>query len=166
MKIEYIKIDQLHEDENNAKIHTQEQVDHIKNSIEKFGFSDPIAVWGDNNIIEGNGRLQAAIQMGLKEVPIIRIDHMSEKERTEYGIIHNQLTINTGFDDRLLMEELQSIAEIDMSELGFSDMDAQTFFDENKEKVQKNATVYIYPGDRRSELEKLLSENGYKYSMK
>lgn len=71
LKIEYVPIGDLKPYENNAKIHTDEQIEQIKKSIQEFGFNDPIAVWKDGEIIEGHGRLFAAKQLGLKEVPII-----------------------------------------------------------------------------------------------
>ena len=63
LKIEYINKSELRPYANNAKIHTAEQVEQIKKSIQEFGFNDPVAVWHDNEIVEGHGRLLAAMEM-------------------------------------------------------------------------------------------------------
>lgn len=119
LKIEYVPIGDLKPYENNAKIHTDEQIEQIKKSIQEFGFNDPIAVWKDGEIIEGHGRLFAAKQLGLKEVPIIRLDNLADEERRAYMLVHNKLNMNTGFDFPLLEMELNEITSIDMQEFGF-----------------------------------------------
>ena len=118
LKIEYIPIGELKPYEKNAKIHTQEQIEQIKNSINQFGMNDPIAVWKNNTIIEGHGRLIACQELGFKEVPIIRLDKLSNQQRKAYTLIHNKLTMNTDFDIDILNEELETI-KIDMTEFGF-----------------------------------------------
>ena len=123
LKIEYLPKESLKTYVNNAKIHTAGQVEAIKKSIDKFGFNDPIAIWKNDEIIEGHGRLLAAMEMDdIETVPVIRLDSLTDKERKAYIIAHNKLTLNTVFDMDLLSEELKDIGEdIDMSELGFDD---------------------------------------------
>lgn len=138
LKIEYVNKEDLKPYANNAKIHTAEQVEQIKKSIEQFGFNDPIAVWKDNNIIEGHGRLLAVMEMDdIQQVPIIRLDRLNEEQRTAYALVHNQLTMNTGFDFALLEEELDNI-QIDMSQFGFEgygyDGDIDDLFEDAPEK--------------------------------
>ena len=119
LKVEYIPINDIKPYENNAKIHTDEQIEQIKRSIEEFGMNDPIGIWGkDNIIIEGHGRLMALQELGWTEVPVIRLDDLTDEQRKAYTLIHNQTTMNTGFDLDILNEELENI-EIDMSEFGF-----------------------------------------------
>lgn len=119
LEVEYIETGQLVPYANNAKIHTEAQVDQIARSIEEFGMNDPIAVWKDNEIIEGHGRLLACQKLGIKEVPIIRLDGLTDEQRRAYMNVHNQLTMNTGFDIDLLAEELGRIENIDMAKFGF-----------------------------------------------
>lgn len=119
LKIEYVPIGELKAYERNAKLHPQEQIQQIKNSILEFGFNDPIAVWKDNEIIEGHGRLMAAEELAYKEIPVIRLDGLSDEQRKAYMLAHNQLTMNTGFDLDILNLELSSIKTIDMSDFGF-----------------------------------------------
>ena len=118
LKIEYVSIDTLKTYENNAKIHDADQIEQIKRSITDFGFNDPIAVWKDNVIIEGHGRYIAATELGIPAVPIIRLDKLSDEERKAYGLIHNKLTMDTGFDYDMLREELEGMS-IDASQYGF-----------------------------------------------
>lgn len=121
LEIEYIPIKDIKPYKRNAKLHPQEQIDQIKASIKEFGFNDPIAVWHDNEIIEGHGRLIAAKQMKMKEIPIIRLDDLTDEQRRAYMLAHNQLTMNTGFDLEILTEEINSILDIDMADFGFED---------------------------------------------
>lgn len=119
MQIEKIKIDLLVPYKNNAKKHPQEQIEQIIASIEECGFNDPIAIDENNVIIEGHGRYLALQQMGEEEVECIRLTHLTEEQKKAYILIHNKLTMNTGFDDEMLQMELQDIVDIDMSEFGF-----------------------------------------------
>lgn len=128
LNVEYIKTDSLKEYERNAKLHPEEQVKQIIRSIEKFGFNDPVAVWKDNEIIEGHGRLLAAKELGIEEIPIIRLDHLTDKQRKAYMLAHNKLTMNSNFDFRLLEQELSDLSDFDMSEFGF---DLEDAFDES-----------------------------------
>lgn len=119
LKIEYVPIEQLRTYANNAKIHTAEQVEQIKESIVEFGFNDPIAVWQNDEIIEGHGRLIAATELGIDTVPIIRLDELTDDQRKAYMLVHNKLTMNTDFDFDILQQELDDLANIDMEKFGF-----------------------------------------------
>lgn len=122
MKIEALPIDSLKPYENNAKIHTPAQVAQIAASIQEFGNNDPIAVDENNMVIEGHGRLLALKSLGVKEAECIRLVGLTDDQKRAYIHIHNQLTMNTGFDMDILTQELKSIEGIDMSFFGF-DMD-------------------------------------------
>lgn len=123
LKIEYVKKEDLKPYVNNAKLHPAEQVEQIKNSIREFGFNDPIAVWKDNEIIEGHGRLLAAMEMNeLETVPIIRLDHLNDKQRKAYMIAHNKLTMNSEFNIDLLSLEFEDLMDsFDMTDFGFNE---------------------------------------------
>ena len=121
MKIEKIKIEDIKPYENNAKLHPPEQVEQIKNSISEFGNNDPIAIDENNVIIEGHGRYQALKELGYKEVEAIRLEHLTEEQKRAYSLIHNKLTMDTGFDFNILDAELTYINEINMSDFGFED---------------------------------------------
>ena len=120
LKIEYVDIDTIKPYKNNAKKHPREQIDQIKKSIELFGMDDPIGIW-KGEIVEGHGRLIACKELGYTEVPIIRLDHLTDEERKAYTLAHNKLTMNSDFDLDMLEEELNNLKEldIDMEDFGF-----------------------------------------------
>lgn len=145
LEITYLPTNQLTPYKNNAKLHPQEQIDQIKNSIREFGMNDPIAVCGEDNIIvEGHGRLIACQQMGMDTVPVIRLDHLTEEERKAYTLAHNKLTMNTDFDLEILEQELKEI-NLNMADYGFDSIDESDVeieedgfdFDEEEEMQQE-----------------------------
>lgn len=142
LRIEYVPIDSINPYPNNAKLHPAEQIEQIKDSIEKFGFKDPIAIWKDNVIIEGHGRLIAALELGIEEVPIIRLDDLSDQDRRAYMLVHNKLTMNSGFDSEILDLEIENI-DLDMEQFGFEDMgdftdaDLDSFFSDADQKEKE-----------------------------
>lgn len=119
LKIEYVNINSIKPYSKNAKLHPKKQIEQIKKSIQDFGMNDPIALWKDE-IVEGHGRLLACKELGFDEVPIIRLDHMSNEERKAYTLVHNKLTMNSGFDIDLLNAELMDFETIDMGDFGFN----------------------------------------------
>jgi ParB family chromosome partitioning protein len=102
---------------NNPKAHPPEQVDQIAASIQAFGFNDPIAIDGENTIIEGHGRLLAAQKLGLKTLPVVQLTHLSDAEQKAYALAHNKLTLNSGWDLALLRLEFEQLQELDLDEL-------------------------------------------------
>lgn len=121
LKIEYVDINSIKPYEKNAKLHPQEQIEQIKKSIEQFGMDDPIGIWKDE-IVEGHGRLIACKELGYTEVPIIRLDHLTDEERKAYTLAHNKLTMNSDFDFNILDSEIADL-DIDMSDFGFDKLD-------------------------------------------
>ena len=106
LKIEYVDINKLTHYENNSKIHTKQQIEHIANSIREFGFNDPLGIAGKENVVlEGNGRVEAAKLVGLTKLPCVRLDHMTKEEQQAYVIAHNSLNLETSFDDGILFQE-------------------------------------------------------------
>lgn len=134
LKIEKLNINDLTPYEGNAKEHPAEQIEQIKKSIQEFGFDDPVAIWGpDNLIVEGHGRLIAAKRLGMQEIPVIRLDHLTDEQRRAYTLAHNKLTMNSGFDLELLTAELDDIEDIDMSDFGFDDLEIEELEPEPQE---------------------------------
>lgn len=109
MEVVKIKIDKLKPYANNVKLHPKDQIEQIKQSIKEFGNNDPIAVDEDNVIIEGHGRYMALLELGYEEVEIIRLCGMTEDKKNAYRLVHNKLTMNSGFDIDALERELESI---------------------------------------------------------
>lgn len=116
LKIEYLPIKALKPYEKNTRKHQKKDVDNIARSIEKYGFNDAIGIWKDNIIIEGHGRLLAAKQLGMTEVPCVRLDHLTDEQRREYAIAHNATAELSKWDLDILPDEL---AELDLSDFEF-----------------------------------------------
>lgn len=135
LKIEYIEIEKLKPFENNSKIHTREQIEHIANSIKEFGFNDPLGIAGSENIVlEGNGRVEAAKLLRLQSLPCVRLDHMTKEEQQAYVIAHNSLNLETGFDNEILLNELQKLqSSLDFSKLGFDKIELEKLQNINDE---------------------------------
>jgi hypothetical protein len=123
LKIEYVPISSIKAYENNAKIHTDEQIEQIKASIKEFGMCDPVGVWHDE-IVEGHGRIIALKKLGADKVPIIRLDSLTDEQRRAYMLVHNKLNMNTDFDAFKLDVELQGLPDFDSELYGF---DIDTF---------------------------------------
>lgn len=136
MKIEKISIDEIYPYENNAKEHSQEQIEQIKKSITEFGNNDPIAIDSDGVIIEGHGRYLALQQLGYKEVEVIRLSHLTEEQKKAYILVHNKLCMNSDFDLDILGEELDFLndTDINMADYGF---DLDLGLDEEEEEEEK-----------------------------
>ncbi len=119
--IEQIAIEKLTPYANNSKIHTKAQIKHIANSIKEFGFNDPLAISGtDNIVLEGNGHVEAAKSLGLTTLPCVRLDHLSTEEQKAYIIAHNSLCLETGFDESALFVELEKLKNYDFADYGLN----------------------------------------------
>lgn len=99
---------------NNPRTHSKKQIAQIVKSIETFGWTNPLLVDEDMGLIAGHGRLEAAKQLGLTEVPVLAFAHMSEAQKRAYIIADNKLAENAGWDKGLLAIELQGLMEIDL----------------------------------------------------
>ena len=99
-RIELWPIDRLVPYAKNARTHSPEQVAQIAASIAEFGFNAPILVDSNAGIIAGHGRLLAARKLGLAEVPVVVLDHLSETQRRAYIIADNKLALNAGWDEK------------------------------------------------------------------
>lgn len=118
LKLVYLPVDSLTPYDNNARKHTEHDIEAIKESIKQSGgFNDPIGIWGENNlIVEGHGRLIAAKELGISEVPCIRLDHLTDEERRKYTLLHNQTNSLSDWDFSKLEEEL---ADLDFGNFDF-----------------------------------------------
>lgn len=119
----------------NAKQHPDEQVSQIAASIREFGMNDPVAVWHDEDgtpvIVEGHGRVLALQKLNIDECPVICLDDLTDSQRKAYTLIHNQLTMNTGWDVEKLDLELEDLStDFDMDFYGFTLPDAEFNADE------------------------------------
>lgn len=105
----------------NARTHSDAQVLQIAASIREFGFLNPILIDDKNNIIAGHGRVLAARKLGLKEVPCVLHDHLTETQRKAYILADNKTALNAGWDEDLLRLELRELGDMgfDLELTGF-----------------------------------------------
>ncbi len=132
MEIKKVKIADIIPYENNVKEHPKEQIEQLKNSIIEFGNNDPIAIDESNVIIEGHGRLMALKELGYDEAECIILSGLSEEQKNAYRIVHNQLTMNTGFDMEGLKKELAKL-NYDMLQFGLTEEMLEDTFDKDAE---------------------------------
>ena len=117
--------------ERNARTHSAEQLAQIAASIQEFGFTNPILVDGNDGVIAGHGRLKAARDLGLTEVPVVVLDHLSSEQKRAYVIADNKLALNAGWDFSLLQQEVMSLslADFDLDLLGFDEKELSSILD-------------------------------------
>ncbi|MDP2430517.1 MAG: ParB/Srx family N-terminal domain-containing protein, partial [Pseudomonadota bacterium] len=127
LAVEYRLVETLIPFVRNPRTHSEAQVAKIAASIVEFGFTNPLLVDGDNGIICGHGRLAAARKLGLAEVPVIELGHLSPTQKRAYVIGDNQLALQAGWDEELLALELTELQEAgyDLLLTGFDDAEIE-----------------------------------------
>lgn len=120
--IELRPVDGLRAYSGNARTHSKKQIAQIASSIERFGFTNPVLISDDGEIIAGHGRVLAAKSLGIAAVPTLKLSHLSAEERRAYVLADNKLALNAGWDTEILAIELQALIDIefDLSLTGFS----------------------------------------------
>ena len=116
--------------EKNPRVHSEKQVKQLSESIKKFGFTVPILIDENNNIIAGHGRLEASKLLKLKEIPTIEIANLTEQEKKALIIADNQLTLNSNWNEEFLKDEINYLKDenFDLDLLGFSTEQLEDFF--------------------------------------
>lgn len=129
--IEHLAIETLIPYARNSRTHSDAQVAQIAASIREFGFTNPVLIDADGGILAGHGRVMGARQLGLAEIPCLRLSHLSEAQKRAYIIADNQIAINSGWDDHVLADELSALLSenFDTGLLGF-DIDADALIAE------------------------------------
>ena len=127
LNVEYRKVEALIPYARNPRTHNDEQVAKIAASIVEYGWTNPVLVDGDNGIIAGHGRLAAAHKLGLTEVPVIELAHLSPTQKRAYVISDNRLALDAGWDDAMLALELAELSEagFDLALTGFEDAEIE-----------------------------------------
>lgn len=123
LQITYTSLAALTANPRNARTHDRRQLRQIRNSIETFGFTNPLIVDEDNHLIAGHGRLAAARELGMAEVPVIQITHLGDVQKRALMLADNKIALNAGWDMSLLAAELADLSTMD---LGF-DVDLTGF---------------------------------------
>ena len=159
-QINMVPVEKLIPYVNNARKHSEQQVSQIAASIKEFGFVNPILVDAENVLIAGHGRLAAAHKLGLKEVPCLRVEHLTEAQKRAYILADNRLAELAEWDKELLNLELTQLKDLDFNfELtgfdqdfvdeiqpikeGLTDEDAVPEVDEEKTPVSKRGMIWL-----------------------
>lgn len=127
-RLEMWPLERLRPYANNARVHSDRQVEQIAASIREFGFTAPILVDSADGILAGHGRLQAAHLLGLAEVPVVVLDHLDEVQRRAYLLADNRLAEGATWDQELLAKEL-AVIDLDPRLLGFDEDELQRLHD-------------------------------------
>lgn len=163
MNIVYKNIKELKPYKKNAKKHSKEQVEQIANSIEEFGFTQPVIIDKHNSVVAGHGRILGAKKAGLKQVPTVMLEELTEEQIKAYRLVDNKLN-ESEWDYGLLDEELENLTEdIDMDLFGFDEqVDLTNAFEyKTKDKVEKNFFVVslAFPKEEKEVIMKYLNKN-------
>jgi ParB-like chromosome segregation protein Spo0J len=128
LQVQYWPVDRLIPSPRNARTHNPAQIAEIAGSIRAFGFTNPILVGEHGDVVAGHGRLAAARQLGLVEVPVIPLVGLTELQRRQLILADNRIALNSGWDLEMLSLELKDLSGlgVDLSSLGFSARDLQT----------------------------------------
>lgn len=130
-EMKMIQTDKLIPYVNNARTHSKEQINKLRSSLREFGFINPIIIDKDYGVIAGHGRLMAAKQEGLKEVPCVLVDHLNEAQKKAYIIADNKMALDAGWDEELLKVEIEalSLEDFNLALIGFDEMELSKLFD-------------------------------------
>jgi len=132
LQVELWPIDRLLPYAANARTHSDEQVAQIAGSIAEFGFNVPCLVDDRGVLIAGHGRIVAAKRLGLQQVPVIRLGHLTDAQARAFRLADNRIALNAGWDDELLSAELERLKEdgVDLALLGFAEDELDRLLDE------------------------------------
>ena len=129
-EMKLLPIDELIPYANNARTHSQEQITKIRSSLREFGFVNPVLIDKDKNIIAGHGRCEAAKAEGIKEVPCVMVEHLTEAQKKAYILADNKLALDAGWDNEILAVELESLKDLnfDVELTGFNAAEIDDLF--------------------------------------
>lgn len=115
LNIKYLDTASLKPWAKNARTHSKKQIRQLADSMQEFGFTNPVLIDDDGTILAGHGRVKAAELLGMHEVPCVGLSSMSEDQKRAYVIADNKLALNAGWDEELLAEELSALTDSDIS---------------------------------------------------
>ena len=120
---------------NNARTHSPEQIKKLRSSLREFGFINPVIIDRDYGVIVGHGRILAAKEEGIKEVPCVFADHLTEAQKKAYIIADNRMAMDAGWDEELLRVEIEALQGMDFDPLltGFDEKELAALFDDGAE---------------------------------
>ena len=137
-EMQLVSIDRLVPYANNARTHSKEQINKLRSSLREFGFINPVIIDRDFGIIAGHGRVLAAREEGINEVPCVFVDYLSEAQKKAYILADNRMALDAGWDEELLRVEIESLQGMafDVSLTGFGDDEIADLFGKEKDAVE------------------------------
>ena len=128
---------------NNARSHSQEQINKLRSSIREFGFINPVIIDKDYGVIAGHRRILAAKEEGIKEVPCVFVDYLNEAQKKAYILADNKMALDAGWDEELLRIEIESLEEygFNIELTGFSEEEISSLFDLNSEAKEDDIDI-------------------------
>ena len=144
-EMQLVDIDKLIPYVNNARTHSKEQITKLRSSLREFGFINPIIIDENFNVIAGHGRICAAKEEGIKEVPCVFADHLTEAQKKAYIIADNRMAEDSGWDEELLKVEMEALQDMgfDLSMTGFDESELADLFGDDTEGEEDNFDVEI-----------------------
>lgn len=134
-KFELVSIDKLVPYANNARTHSPAQINKLRSSLREFGFINPVIIDRDLGIIAGHGRVLAAREEGISEVPCVYADHLTEAQKKAYIIADNRMAMDAGWDEEMLRIEIESLQAdaFDLALTGFDEKELSKLFDDGND---------------------------------
>lgn len=129
-EMERVPVDRLIPYINNARTHSPEQVKKLRASLREFGFVNPVIIDRDYNVIAGHGRIMAAKEEGLTEVPCVYADHLTEAQKKAYILADNRMALDASWDEEMLRVEIESLREMEFDPMlaGFDEKELEALF--------------------------------------
>ena len=157
-RFEKVNIDRLIPYARNARTHSKEQVKQLRSSLREYGFVNPVLIDADFNIIAGHGRIMAAKEEGLTEIPCVFVEHLTDAQKKAYILADNRLALSAGWDDDLLMLEFADLKDMgfDLDLTGFDPGEIEKLFAAKDGSVKDdnfdvdaalNKAAFVLPGD-------------------
>ena len=142
---------------NNARTHSPEQISKLRSSLREFGFINPVIIDRDFGVIAGHGRILAAKEEGIEEVPCVFVDYLTEAQKKAYILADNRMALDAGWDEELLRIEIESLQgeDFDVGLTGFTDDELSQLFGEEKKAKDDDfdlsaaleKAAFVKPGD-------------------
>lgn len=166
-RYENVPIKQLKPYENNARTHSEKQIEKIVNSIQEFGFINPVLIDSNYGIIAGHGRVEGAKKLGMDEVPCLFIEDLTDEQKRAYIIADNKLALDAGWDYELLQLELNELDDLnfDFTLTGFDslELDDESLFsmddisevdgyDSNEDDREYFTKTFTFPLEKKDQI--------------
>ena len=157
-EMERVPVDRLIPYINNARTHSPEQIKKLRASLREFGFVNPVIIDREYNVIAGHGRIMAAKEEGITEVPCVYVDHLTEAQRKAYILADNRRALDAGWDEELLRVEIDALREMDFDPMlaGFDEKELAALYagdgegaadDDFDLSAALEKAAFVQPGD-------------------